>query len=81
MDVARFSTVTSALMEHGQEGSEAMAGIMRQIYEPTVRAVYDLGGIITGYAGDNDIILSPSAQSSLAEMVQGDKAGGCAGRS
>ena len=47
-DVARFSTVTSALMEHGQEGAEAMAVIMRSIYEPTVRAVHNQGGFIAG---------------------------------
>ena len=59
VDVARFSTVTSALMEHGQQGAEAMTVIMRDIYEPTVKTVYDQGGFITGYAGDAFTALFP----------------------
>lgn len=52
-DVAGFSALTSALMEHGQYGAEVVAQVMTTLFSPLVDAVYSHGGAITGFAGDS----------------------------
>ena len=60
VDIAGFSTITSKLMEEGQNGAEALAVLMRAIYEPLVDAVYAQGGFITFFAGDAFTALFPT---------------------
>ena len=52
VDVSGFSTMTSALMQHGQHGAEVLAQVMRAIFDPLVEAVYAHDGFITVFAGD-----------------------------
>ncbi|MBN1889186.1 MAG: AAA family ATPase, partial [Thermoflexales bacterium] len=51
-DISGFSTITNTLMHHGQHGAEVLAAIMCTVFDPLVKAVYDQGGFIVGYAGD-----------------------------
>ena len=52
VDISGFSKMTDALSVHGQRGAEALADLMRLIFEPLVNAVYEQGGFVIGYAGD-----------------------------
>ncbi|GAB4503449.1 MAG: adenylate/guanylate cyclase domain-containing protein [Anaerolineales bacterium] len=51
-DLSGFSPMADALSRHGQAGAEALAEVMRVIFEPLVTAVYAQGGFVVGYAGD-----------------------------
>ncbi|MFZ5820019.1 MAG: adenylate/guanylate cyclase domain-containing protein, partial [Chloroflexota bacterium] len=52
VDLSGFSNMADALAQHGQPGAEALAEVMRAIFEPLVGAVYAQGGFVVGYAGD-----------------------------
>jgi len=52
IDVSGFAVITDTLMERGQHGAEVLAATMRAVFDPLVRAVYEQGGFITGFAGD-----------------------------
>jgi predicted ATPase/class 3 adenylate cyclase len=52
VDLSGFSKMADALAQHGQPGAEALAAVMRAIFEPLVGAVYAQGGFVVGYAGD-----------------------------
>lgn len=52
VDISGFSKMTDALSVHGQRGAEALADLMRLIFEPLVNAVYEQGGFVIGFAGD-----------------------------
>lgn len=66
-DVAGFSALTSALMEHGQHGAEVVAQVMNELFTPLVDAVYAHGGAITGFAGDSFTALFPAAGPAVDE--------------
>ncbi len=52
VDVSGFSTITDALLQHGQHGAEVLAEAMRAILDPLVHAVYAQGGFVAFFAGD-----------------------------
>ena len=52
VDLSGFSKMVDALSAHGQPGAEALAELMRVVFEPLVNAVYEHGGFVIGYAGD-----------------------------
>jgi predicted ATPase/class 3 adenylate cyclase len=52
VDLSGFSKMTDALSVHGQSGAEALADLMRVVFEPLVNAVYQRDGFVIGYAGD-----------------------------
>ncbi len=60
VDVSGFSTVTTTLMQHGNEAAEAMSDIMDTLFEPLVSAIYVYGGFITTFAGDAFTALFPT---------------------
>lgn len=60
VDISGFSVVTHALSQHGSEAAEIMAGIMFNIFEPLVEAVYAQGGFISSFAGDAFTAIFPS---------------------
>ena len=41
VDLVGFSKMVDALSAHGQPGAETLAGLMRQVFEPLVNAVYE----------------------------------------
>lgn len=59
VDVAGFSTITDALMAHGQHGAEVLATIMRSIFTPLAEEVHGLGGFVATLAGDAFTALFP----------------------
>ncbi len=52
VDISGFTSVTEALMKHGQYGAEVLAVVMRTVFTPLVHSVYEQGGFVTGFAGD-----------------------------
>jgi len=59
LDLSGFSTITDVLMQHGQQGAEALAGLMHSTFDPLVESVFDYGGKIIGFAGDGIMALYP----------------------
>ncbi len=62
VDLSGFSNMVDALSVHGQRGAEVLAGLMRDVFEPLVNAVYAQGGFVIGYAGDAFNALFPAEQ-------------------
>jgi predicted ATPase/class 3 adenylate cyclase len=59
LDLSGFSTMTDALMLHGQHGAEVLAGLMHGVFDPLVESIFDYGGKIVGFAGDGIMALYP----------------------
>ncbi|MFO0759740.1 MAG: AAA family ATPase [Byssovorax sp.] len=59
VDIAGFTSLTGKLMQHGREGAETLAKALRFYFDPTVSAVEEGGGFITGFAGDSCTALFP----------------------
>ena len=59
LDLSGFSTMTDALMQHGQHGAEALAGLMHGLFDPLVESIFAYGGKIVGFAGDGIMALYP----------------------
>lgn len=51
-DISGFSTITDSLMKHGPHGAETLAGLMRAVFDPLLRGVYEYGGFVATLAGD-----------------------------
>ncbi len=52
IDLSGFSKMADILSGHDQPGAEALAEVMRTVFEPLVEAVYSQGGFVVGYSGD-----------------------------
>ncbi|HEX9839802.1 MAG TPA: tetratricopeptide repeat protein, partial [Anaerolineales bacterium] len=59
LDLSGFSTMTDALMQHGQHGAEVLASLMHSVFDPLVESIFDYGGKIVGFAGDGIMALYP----------------------
>jgi predicted ATPase/class 3 adenylate cyclase len=62
VDLSGFSTMADELSRHGHYGAEALADMMRGVFEPLVNAVYEQGGFVIGYAGDAFTAVFPVGQ-------------------
>ncbi len=52
VDLSGFSTITDVLMRDRQHGAEQLSSLMYSVFEPLVRAIFEHGGLILGFAGD-----------------------------
>ncbi len=52
MDISGFTAMTESFMQHGKVGAEELAQIINTIFDPIIRAIYERGGFVTGFAGD-----------------------------
>ncbi len=68
-DITGFSAMTDALMHHGQHGAEELAVIMRQVFEPMIKSVYEHNGFIATLAGDSISALFPVDNSHLDQYL------------
>ncbi|MEO8356136.1 MAG: AAA family ATPase [Chloroflexota bacterium] len=59
LDLSGFSTMTDALMQHGQHGAEVLASLMHGVFDPLVESIFEHGGKIVGFAGDGIMALYP----------------------
>ncbi len=69
-DLSGFSVMADTLSRHGQAGAEALAEVMRTIFEPLVTAVYAQGGFVVGYAGDAFTAIFPRQDERAAEIFR-----------
>ena len=53
VDLSGFTRLTDTLMKKGAEGAEELSVALNEIFQPTVRLVYQNGGFITCFAGDS----------------------------
>jgi class 3 adenylate cyclase len=60
LDLSGFSTMTDALMQHGQHGAEVLANLMHGVFDPLVESIFNYGGRIIGFAGDGIMALYPT---------------------
>ncbi len=60
IDLSGFTEMTEALMQHGKEGTEVLADMLTQVFEPLVNSVYGQAGFITGFAGDAFTAIFPA---------------------
>lgn len=58
-DISGFTPMTEKFMRHGNEGAEKLSEILKEIFRPTVKCVYRIGGFITNYAGDSFTSIIP----------------------
>lgn len=70
LDLSGFSTMTDALMQHGQHGAEALAGLMHAVFDPLVESIFDYGGKIIGFAGDGIMALYPIGSDARLTALQ-----------
>ena len=59
LDVSGFSSMTDALMQHGQNGAEVLANLMHGVFDPLVENIFNHGGKIVSFAGDGVMALFP----------------------
>ncbi|MBN1993320.1 MAG: tetratricopeptide repeat protein [Anaerolineae bacterium] len=62
IDTSGFTQITAALQQHGQEGAEVLAGVLRAVFEPFIQAVYAQGGFVANFSGDGFTALFPGRQ-------------------
>jgi class 3 adenylate cyclase/tetratricopeptide (TPR) repeat protein len=62
LDLSGFSTMTDALMQHGQHGAEVLANLMHGVFDPLVESIFGFGGKIIGFAGDGILALFPTVE-------------------
>ncbi len=70
LDLSGFSTMTDALMQHGQHGAEVLAGLMHGLFDPLVESIFDYGGKIIGFAGDGILALYPIESDARSTALQ-----------
>lgn len=59
VDISGFTQMTETLMKEGHEGAEILSSILNNIFEPSVDAIYELGGFISTFVGDGFTALFP----------------------
>jgi class 3 adenylate cyclase/tetratricopeptide (TPR) repeat protein len=70
LDLSGFSTMTDALMQHGQHGAEVLAGLMHGVFDPLVESIFAYGGKIVGFAGDGIMALYPIQSDAKSTALQ-----------
>lgn len=62
LDLTGFSSMTDALMQHGQNGAEVLANLMHGVFDPLVENIFNHGGKIVSFAGDGIMALFPISE-------------------
>ncbi|MFP4484318.1 MAG: tetratricopeptide repeat protein [Spirochaetaceae bacterium] len=52
LDLSGFTELTSALMEHGDEGAEVLSRIINTLFDPLIKEIDAAGGFVATFAGD-----------------------------
>lgn len=71
IDTSGSTALSAKLIHHGKAGTEALANILRAVFEPLVNTVYAYGGFIAGFAGDGFKAIFPdlTATSHVAALA------------
>jgi predicted ATPase/class 3 adenylate cyclase len=70
IDLSGFSKMADILSGHDQPGAEALAEVMRKVFEPLVKAVYSQGGFVVGYSGDAFTAIFPEQPDEETAMLR-----------
>jgi predicted ATPase/class 3 adenylate cyclase len=70
VDLSGFSKMADILSGYEQPGAEALAEVMRKVFEPLVEAVYSQGGFVVGYSGDAFTAIFPGQQDRDSAMLR-----------
>jgi class 3 adenylate cyclase/tetratricopeptide (TPR) repeat protein len=52
-DISGFSSITDALIQHGQYGTEVLARMIQSVFSPIILNIFNHGGFVGGFAGDS----------------------------
>ncbi|MDX1615305.1 MAG: AAA family ATPase [Candidatus Promineifilaceae bacterium] len=52
VDISGFTTITDAIMDHGQHGAEVLTHLLADLFDPLIEGVFAQGGFVTSLAGD-----------------------------
>ncbi|NBC28362.1 MAG: AAA family ATPase, partial [Spirochaetes bacterium] len=52
LDISGFTQLTSALMQHGDDGAEVLSGIINTLFDPLITEIEEAGGFVATFAGD-----------------------------
>jgi len=66
MDISGFTAMTQTLMQQGKEGAEWIAAALNRVFDPIIQTVDEMGGFITGFAGDAFTAVFPGQDSATA---------------
>ena len=69
IDLSGFTRLTERLMQQGAKGAEELSYVLNHIFQPTVRLVYEQGGLIPYFAGDSFTALFPISSQETAAGV------------
>ncbi|TVQ38745.1 MAG: hypothetical protein EA384_08420 [Spirochaetaceae bacterium] len=72
LDLSGFTRMTSALMQHKDDGAGTVARIINRVFEPLVEAVEQSGGFVAGFAGDALTAIFPypsNSQTTVAHVA------------
>lgn len=59
VDISGSTALTEAMMRHGKEGAERLAGTLRALFTPLLDTVSERGGFVAYFAGDAFVALFP----------------------
>ena len=59
VDLSGFTRLTEKLLKTGAQGAEELSQALNQIFQPTVKLVYERGGFIPYFAGDSFTAIFP----------------------
>ena len=60
-DVSGFTALTETLQRKGRLGAEEIAGVINRVFQPSIRAIEELGGSIVSFGGDALFVIFPGA--------------------
>ncbi len=70
-DIVDFTRMTRELQTRGRAGAEELSLLLKGVLTPTIAAIYDGGGFVTGFAGDSLIALFPQGDGSRRRVCAG----------
>ncbi len=66
LDLSGFTELTSALMEHGDEGAEVLSRIINTLFDPLIKEINAAGGFVATFAGDAVTAVFPDRDAGTA---------------
>ncbi len=62
VDISGFTELTEILSEKGKEGAEILSNLIKDVFTPSIRSVYNRNGFVISFEGDSFIALFPESR-------------------
>ncbi|MEM7222954.1 MAG: tetratricopeptide repeat protein [Pseudomonadota bacterium] len=62
VDISGFTRLTETFTQDGDRGAELLARIVRSLFAPLVKCVYQHGGFVSHFAGDGFVAIFPAKE-------------------